>query len=290
MLNLAEKQRRAADWRRAAVSYEKALADLQADSNGDALDRKLLVQCRLIPVWDTQARFERAVELYLEVVERMPVLIDAMRPTKFPETGSAVLEMAGRLVDSAIERHGNDPIGESLVKWKATWPVRPSASMPADGGVPPIQPVDRFAAEQVAAVAELVRNGRNAEALERIGSLHTQLQGNWRGDLYYWQGRALEAVAASALPSVRTRPTDAPSANSGADALTQAGIAYMRVVVHFPRHALAAESLYRAAEVCRRTGQADQAAALWSELIAVYPRARSADGAFLADKAREELK
>lgn len=316
MFNLAEQQRRVGNWQRAAVSYERVLGDLEhpetattpdagvqagPSAQADALDRQLLVQCRLILAWDAQSRFDRAVELYIEVLERMPAVVDALRPTSFPETGSAVLEAAAAHVDAAILRHGETALAQSLRKWRETWPVRPTATGVHGGADALAGRLDRRDRERVEAVAALVQAGQSAEALARIAQLHEDVRGLWRAGLFYWQGRAFESqVSVTAAPNeagrpesmAATSPTSMPaSAGHDADALTaRAGLAYMRVVVHFPRHPLAAESLYRAVVLCRRTGRHEQAAALASELIAVYPQARSADGQLLADLAREELK
>lgn len=300
MLDLAEKQRRAGDWRRAAVSYEKALADLQLEQAGDAqggppargadvLDRKLLIQCRLIPAWDAQGRFERAVELYLEAIEVMPALTDVLRPTSFPETGSAVLEMAGRQVDAAIRRHGDDAVARSLQNWRTAWPQRPVTTVPEslpDDGQTVVSPIPQWT-EAIKAIAGLVGSGRHAEALEQVNAWRPRVHGRLLADVYYWQGRAFEAsvpnAAAGGPGGTATQP-----ARSAATA--RAGLAYMRLPIHFPQHPLAAECLYRAGELCRRGGEAEQAGRLWAELINAYPQAKSPDGKIWADKAREELK
>jgi TolA-binding protein len=51
----------------------------------------------------------------------------------------------------------------------------------------------------------------------------------------------------------------------------RAGLAYMRVVIHFPEHGYAPECLYRAGEICAKTGDVQQAAVLWSGLLDRYP-------------------
>jgi tetratricopeptide (TPR) repeat protein len=301
MLNLAEKQRRADDRRRAAVSYERALADLQLDPPADRstlpgsaeLDHALLVKCRLIPVWDAQARFDRAVELYLEVIEVMPTVVDALQPRNFPETGTEVLEMAARQVDTAIARAGDGEISRSLRTWRETWPVRPTASLQQGTEARMMGlAADQRAREQVRSLAELVQARRYDEALAVVDQMHKQLPGGLRADLFYWQGRALEAMYTSQArtPALAETAEVSTTRPAGSTDVARAGIAYMRVVVHFPHHPLAAECLYRAGDLCRRSGQREQAAALWSELISAYPQAKSPDGELWADKAREELK
>lgn len=283
MFDLAEKQRRADDWRRAAVSYERALADLQLEPAAatDTLDRVLLVKCRLVPAWDAQARFDRAVELYLEVVERMPQVGEGLKPSHFPETGSAVLEMAAKQVDAAIQRHGEDDVARMLVRWKSAWPARSTASAPATAAAPVVGEVNDGWGVQIRAVADWVQAGRNDQALAKIKEMHTQVSPLRRAELFYWQGRALEAMIAAAPGSSRSELESA---------CARAIVAYMRVVVHFPRHPMCAECLYRAAQLCRGAGDREGATGLWSELIAVYPQVRRSDGKLWADLAREELR
>jgi hypothetical protein len=289
MFDVAERQRRAEEWHRAAVSYEKVLAELQAGpqvpvGSGEALDRTLLVKCRLIAACDAQARFDRAVELYLEVLERMPVVVDTLRPRQYPETGSALLEAAARHVDAFVARHREDEVSRSLLKWRAGWPVRETWTSQPAGSQPAALPADSRLRNDIAVVAGFLQSGGSpADALSRIAGLQKTAAGPLRADLYYWQGRALES-----MPPVATSPASTQPAGNAA--LSRAGLAYMRVVVHFPGHPLAAECLYRSAGLCRRSGQQARAADLLSELIAVYPQAKGPDGRLWADRAREELK
>ena len=53
----------------------------------------------------------------------------------------------------------------------------------------------------------------------------------------------------------------------------RAGLALMRVAIHFPGHPLAPECLFRAGEICERSGQREQAVGLWSELVETCPTA-----------------
>ena len=330
MFNLAEQQRRAGEWRRAAVSYEKALAELQLEAPGEpggsppggpplgdppargragspGLDRVLLVKARLVQACDAQGRFERALELYLDIVERMPAVAETLRPKQLPETGVAWLEQADKRIDVVIARHDADALGRSLREWKQSWP-RPTASapsLPADGL--PGSEMDPRMREQIGQVAGLVQSGKAAEALSRISVPLGHSRGGARAELYYWQGRALQ-VMASASPTSQPADQGAASGSKGTGltesgsersesrgsgnnaTLARAGLAYMRVVVHFAGHQLAPECLYRAGQLCRLAGRQQQASQLWTELANVYPNARGPDGTVWANKAREELK
>ena len=294
MFNLAEQQRRAEEWHRAAGSYEKALAELQlepsAKSATDRLDRVLLVKARLVQACDAQGRFERGLEVYLDMVERMPAIAETLRPKWLPQTGVAWLEQADKRIDVVIGRHDADALGRSLREWKRSWP-RPAASAPAlpAEGLPGSETDPRMR-EQIGEVAGLVQSGKAAEALARIGVAQGQARGGARAELYYWQGRTLQTMAPT---SPASQPADRQTAGptQGDDAtLARAGLAYMRVVVHFSGHQLAPECLYRAGQLCWLAGRQQQAGQLWTELAKVYPNARGPDGTVWANKAREELK
>ena len=342
MFNLAEQQRRAKEWRRAVVSYEKVLieqtggtagastekgtaAGAEAEKGAAAgtgavggLDRRLLAQVRLVQANDELGRFERALEVYLEAVERMPALAEPIMPKQLPQTGSAWLEQADKRIDLVIARHSNEPLGKVLREWKQRWP-RPVATAPAVDGLLGTE-VDPRMREEIRQVARQMEAGQNAEALARISVLQMQARGGARAELYYWQGRALQAMAV-AVPGLPTsslptsRPADAAtdtatttnseqasdkpdgtrslaeiaSPNRNAT-LARAGLAYMRVVVHFGGHELAPECLYRAGLLCRLAGREQQAHQLWMELINGYPKAHGSGNIVWADKAKEELK
>jgi TolA-binding protein len=96
--------------------------------------------------------------------------------------------------------------------------------------------------------------------------------GTLRPEVFYWQGRAW--LGRSEQPG---------SADVDRDA-RRAGLAFMRVALHYPMHALASESLFRAGELCRRGGRSDVAANLWQELVQMYPADR-----VWGERARREM-
>lgn len=142
---------------------------------------------------------------------------------------------------------------------------------------------------EMAEIARLVEAGRYDPALAKAAALKPGLHGGILADLYYWQGRALQARCESAGQGTPPVSTSRPAGLANADT-ARAGLAYMRVVVHFPYHPRAAECLFRAGRMCRLSGQAEQAADLWTELTNTYPQAKAPDGKAWADMAREELK
>jgi len=91
--------------------------------------------------------------------------------------------------------------------------------------------------------------------------------------VFYWQGRAWSGKSEAAADDPATAARDR----------RRAGLAFMRVVIHFPRDPLAPESLFRAAELCRRDGLEPQARRLWSELTVLGAETP------WAEQARKEL-
>ncbi len=299
LFNLAEKQRRDGHLRQSAGSYEKLLASLAepgpgrarpgttATPAGDgksgarepgaaALDRRLLVQCRLLRAYDGEGRFDRAVTVYLDVIERMPAALETLRPANLPATNSTFLASALTQVNTAIERHGGDAIAAELAKWRDTWPGQrhedagTSSRSSGPGGInggdhatsrPAEAAAVRHVKEKLPEIQALLGAGRFDQVLLQIEALQRPSAGAVRADLYYWQGRALLGR----------------SAGKGSDEAKRdqrrAGLALMRVVIHFPGHSLAPECLYRAAGICERSGRIDQAVGLWSELVGAYPAA-----------------
>jgi TolA-binding protein len=128
-------------------------------------------------------------------------------------------------------------------------------------------------ARKVLALAQrLIKDGRFDQALDRLGTVQTPETADLRAEVFYWQGRALLGRSAGQKAEAARRDQ------------RRAGLAFMRVVIHFPGHRYAAECLYRAGELCRASGQHESAARLWLELIRCHPAA-----APWTDRAREAL-
>ena len=190
LFNLAEKQRRGGHLRQATNSYEKVLDGLlgtagerdtplvAGGSGGDertgpgqsalsADERALLVQCRLLRAYDELGRFDRAVGLYLAVIERMPTVVKTMRPAKLPGPNSTFLTSALAEVNAAIERHEGDAIAVSLRNWRGSWPGQSSKN--EDGDAQAAESAEPKSAQRVRArlpdIREMVEDKEYARAL-----------------------------------------------------------------------------------------------------------------------------
>jgi len=377
--NRAEKQQQDGAFRQAAEDYGRLLAKTPVQT-GESLDRALLVRCRLIRVCDMDGRFDHAVAHYVAVLERMPEIVESLRPTRVPVADSIVMPAAFAAVDAAIERSRGTAVGESLLRWRSTWPgqkrplavsvkppstaptsapapvsgrvparvpalVTPSASTTAPAPVPARVPatvparvpatapalmparvpitapapvparvpataparvpaslparvpatvparVPATAPARVPATAQavadpgqvvktplaeiefLVNSGKGDEALVRLAALRNKPAGPVQAELFYWEGRAY------------LLKSDQETGGAAQQNARRAGLAFMRVVVHFPTSRLAPECLFRCAEIRRAAGDSDSAADLYSELLRSYPNA-----APWSDRARQAVK
>lgn len=284
LFNLAEKQRTAGEFRLAANTYEKVL-DVLHQQSGAARpvqpadwareDLALLVRCRMIEAYDRSNRFDLAVQSYLDVVRRMPEVTRSLRPGSIPPPQSSFLRAARAHVEQAVARSRDEDFRSQMREWLHAWPD-PAASKTESGadaatgndeasfhgrGRGPADNAPGWAFHQALEnVAAHIAEENYLEALSRLDELRRQ----WRqrpAVWYYWRGRALQGRASS-LPGEDRRTT-----------LILGGLAYLRVVIHFPEDERAPESLYRAGAICDELGIRERAATLWSDLRQRWPEA-----------------
>ena len=277
LFSLAEKQQRDGHVRQAALNYERLLKQLAEPKPGQ-LDRRQLLRCRLMRAMDLQGRFDQAVQVYLDIIEQEPSLAERVRPARYPAPGSTFLQTATKSVNAAIKRHGQDEIARSLTRWRDSWPSTESRSASGSGPAAsqPSGVATADTARQLGELQQLIGKGQFDEALKRIDAILKASPGAAGADIFFWQGKALLG---------RAGKSGSPEADRDR---RRAGLAFMRVVIHFPGHALAPQSLYEAGEICRLSGQKSAAAGLWSELIRSYPAA--AEWVQRAKKSMETLK
>jgi len=273
LFSLAEKQQRDGHIRQAASNYERLVKQTQAPAQGE-LDRRQLLRCRLLRALDRQGAFDRAVEVYLEILNQEPDLAQRLRPSNLPSAGSTFLQAASKSLDEGIKRHGDDELARFLRQWRQTWPT--TTTRPASGnGASASQPAGAVgvdAVKQLGQVQQSVGRGAFDEALKQIDAILKSSPDGAIAEVFFWQGRAL-------LGRAGDNKTDEADTDR-----KRAGLAFMRVVIHFPGHALAPQSLYEAGAICRDSGNTEQAVRLWSELVRSYPAANEWVG-----RARQEL-
>ena len=255
--NEAEKLQQAGQWRAATDAYERIPENAGPVGALGKLDRNLLVRCRLLRAYDEDGRFDKAVAAYLDLAERMPAAAGPLRPRKLPAAGSTFLAPAAAAVDEFLARHRGTQIGLSVAQWRQSWPG------PAGTGAAASAPAESDGTKQLrselAGIESLIAANRFDEALRKLEPLQNDKAGLLRPKIFYWQGRAWLGKSAG------RQATDAQR-----DA-RRAGLAFMRVAIHFPGNPLAPECLFRAAQICQQAGQQDSAAGLWSEVVRSYP-------------------
>lgn len=280
--NRAEKHFRNGNYRQATPLYTQLLTTMSdAEPDADALDRTLLVHCRLLRSCDAQGEFDCAVQSYLHVVEKMPTAVATLQPTRIPAAGSTFLAAAGSKVDEFLSRHPADEPGMAIMRWRSTWPTNASTDTPAnqkpeqESGQKLVVPEDPDISaagtatelanldRRISDIRKLVESSNADAALKAIEQLHREpleAIARVRAELFYLQGRALSAQA-----------TSSPD-ESASTIRERAALAFMRVVVHFPEHATAAECLFQVARLEQQAGRAEQAERLRAELVSKYPK------------------
>lgn len=275
-LNTAERQLRENHPRQAVATYQKALADLDsaaprpAVAAGTQLDLRTLARSRLLRAAEADGQHETAVGVYIQLLEGpQGAAMRLLQPRRTPEAGSPQFAAAAKLLAAAIERHGDDAVGRVLREWRQTWPG--STTAPAPPAAVVVQKTEPALSPAFTRLQGLNREGRFHESLATLRDLHDKTSGPERAEVYYWEGQTRLARAA------------AVTSDSRADR-RRAGVAFMRVVVHFPDSPRAPEALCLAARICQEDGLAQQARALWSEAITRYPAANA-----FVQQARREL-
>lgn len=277
--NEAEKQQRADHHREAVRWYQRAMDRpfrrvggrmLKTDSAGDRIDYELLARCRLLRSFDKLGQWDLAVEQYLRILEVMPAVLESLRPTNAPAPDSASIGKALALIDEAVGRRGRDPVAISLIEWSNGWGGRkrtsdsepaPPESLPRPAPPPATEAIPRALADSTQ-LESLVAQKRFAEALAMTDALLAKGGGSDQGLLYYWRGRAWhgQSMSEKSPPSEEDR--------------RRAGLAFMRVLILYPDHERAAESLFLAARIRREDGHLEQADQMLRELVIRYPQAQ----------------
>ncbi len=277
--NEAEKQQRADHHREAVRWYQRAMDRpfrrvggrlLKTDSAGDGIDYELLARCRLLRSLDKLGQWDLAVEQYLRIIERMLEGVESLRPANVTPSDAEVIARALSLIDEAVGRHGRDTLAKSLIEWSNGWGGRkrqtesepaPPESLP-HSAPPPAKEIIPPALADSTQLESLVAQKRFAEALAMTDALLAKGGGSDQGSLYYWRGRAWHGQSMSEK-----------SPQSEEDR-RRAGLAFMRVVILYPDHERAAESLFLAARIRREDGHHGQADQMLRELVTRYPQAQ----------------
>ncbi len=277
LFNLAEKQRLAGNTAMAVNTYEKVIDALgrqarvarpMLPSGWTQEDLRLLVQCRLISACAASDRFDLAVETYLDVLARMPEALEPLRPEISANVSAEHLRAAEAHLAAALKGSLDEKARASLSAWSASWPSN-GTSLPRDTEPRSVVPTTPRASshggtrsqrfhQRMREIVDAFERGRFNDVMRDLDELAARdplLPAEW----YYWRGRTHEALA------------EQMAANEREVALRLGGLAYLRVVIHFPEHRSAPECLYRAGAIAAQMGAAEQAATLWRETARRWP-------------------
>jgi hypothetical protein len=239
----------------AAVRYERALR-VAGDFWPD------LIRLRLLQARDRAGHFNEAVVQFLHVAAAMPDTALGLVPTCIPDTPGDRTRRALERLDEALRRQVGKPAEAPLQVFRfailekvepdraaelARVVVRLTAPESEFGGR------DALRSVQVRALQRLQQQGRSADVVAGVDRLLADAPEAIVPDLLLLKGRSLYT---SALES------------GSAEEFKQAGLAFMRVAIHYPSDARAGDALLWAARVHERIQRPAQAVQLLRECLA----------------------
>ncbi len=239
----------------AAVRYERALR-VAGDFWPD------LIRLRLLQARDRAGHFNEAVVQFLHVAETMPDAALGLVPTCIPDTPGDRTRRALERLDEVLRRQGGKPAEAPLqiLQFAILEKSEPDKAVELAGAVMRLSASqsefggrDALRSVQVRALQLLQERGRNADVVEGVDRLLADAPEAVLPDYLLLKGRALYT---SALES------------GSAEEFKQAGLAFMRVAIHYPSDARAGEALLWAARVHERIQRPAQAVQLLRECLA----------------------
>ncbi|MBN1514383.1 MAG: hypothetical protein JXB13_20375 [Phycisphaerae bacterium] len=239
----------------AAVRYERALRVA-----GDFWPN--LIRLRLLQARDRAGHFNEAVVQFLHVAEAMPDAALGLVPTCIPDTAGDRTRRALERLDEVLRRQGGKPAEAPLqiLHFAILEKVEPDKAAELAGAVVRLSaPESEFGGRsalrsvQLRALQLLQERGRNADVVAGVDRLLADAPEAVLPDCLLLKGRALYT---SALES------------GSAEEFKQAGLAFMRVAIHYPSDARAGDALLWAARVHERIQRPAQAVQLLRECLA----------------------
>ena len=239
----------------AAVRYERALRVAEDFWPG-------LIRLRLLQARDRAGHFNEAVVQFLHLTESMPDVALGLVPTCIPDTPGDRTRRALERLDEALRRQAGKPAEAPLqvFQFVILERVDPDKAAELAGAVMRLSAPERdfggrdaLRSIQVRALRLLQQRGRNADVVAGVDRLLADAPESVLPDFLLLKGRALYA---SALDS------------GSADEYKQAGLAFMRVAIHYPSDARAGDALLWSARVHERIQRPAQAVQLLRECLA----------------------
>jgi tetratricopeptide (TPR) repeat protein len=235
---------------KAISRYERALR--QATDYWPAI-----IRVRLLQACDRAGKFEQAVTHFLDVAADAPNAAARLMPTCAPQSRTPAAEKVLQRLSTEAKRPA-DPDRRVLLE-VFRYAIRDRIDDRRTGeevrriariAIPP--PIGSAAvyAIKIAACRELADAGEHSEALAALDEAIAACPLDVMPDLLLLKGQTLLARS------------------SGRRDLPRAGLAFMRVAIHFADDERAAEALFWAAKVHQRIERPDKAGQLWKECLA----------------------
>lgn len=242
--NRAERAYLQQDYAAAVTAYEKALGRARSFW-------KDLVRIRCLRACDVSGQFDRAVEIYIALAQTLADKADRFMPRNARGAAAGAVPKALQLLADALPKIKDQgaywqlealrlSILEETESDSAERAAREIMTKLHGGANPP----SRYRLQMIAIRVE-VKHGQYSVALEHINPALKEADEEYLPELLFLKGQCLYALAESR------------------DDLIRAALAFMRVVVHFPKSRLCAESLYQVAQVYERIDRRSKALELY---------------------------
>jgi hypothetical protein len=239
----------------AAVRYERALREAREEWVP-------LIRVRLFQARDRAGQFDKAVVQFIHLADEMPRLAARMMPTSLPTGPDEETRQTLERIDGAIARHGDDyastvlmllrfAVLERVDRPTAMQMARDIAFLPVSVGSRD-EPADASLTLQLTALDMLLEQQRRADVVEAVNRLISSASDELLPSLLLLKGRA---VYMEGVESGNTKD------------FMRAGLVFMRVVIHYPKDARAADALYWSARVHEQIERPTQAVRLLRECL-----------------------
>ena len=234
----------------AATRYERALRS----ATGFWIP---IIHHRLLQVYDGLGKFDRVVTFFIKVADESPAAAARLMPTSIPDKRSATTQRAvqrlaaeGRKAADAKRRVLMELLAYAVMLRAGHGGVEGRTRHVARTDIPLAIATAGVYAPKIAALDRLRNDGERDEVLVSVEAMAPRCPPEVLPGLLLLKGRTLLDDAADR------------------QSLLRAGLAFMRVAIHFPGHELAPEALFWAAEVHERIERPGKAAQLLNECLA----------------------
>ncbi|MCZ6654231.1 MAG: hypothetical protein O7D91_14540 [Planctomycetota bacterium] len=228
----------------AAQKYEKALGRARGFW-------KNLIRIRYVQACDAAGDFDLAVKMYITISQALPEKADLFMPSNFKGVTAKRFDEALRLLEETLPKIADQRAYWQLEALRLTILEQTESDQ-----------AERIAREviarlrshkgqdaryrlQIIAIRVEIKHGQHETALGHIDEALSDAGERFLPQLMFLKGRCLYGLAQSR------------------DEYVRAGLAFMRVVIHFPKSTLCAQSMYMAGQVHEKISRISKAIELY---------------------------